>query len=348
MSATLSSGQNTAPVPNRPVSPRRRKSLELPDLNSKLAFTSGRELELPVAEPENNPLSPISSYPISKHEGDNILGNTPPRSAKRMSLTSGTRARSPSSTIKSALPISAQLDHMSSANVSNTNGEITTGVPILGARPTRRIDLIQDDNDNPYFPPVISVRNRAPTTPGLPNYSHSPAVGGNSGVGLANIQHTEDTAPLRTDQFDRLSVNSGALPIGPRQPSPARPAPAVVTTHHHHGTSNQEVTAPVPSQSLNNEALSPVHMSDAYGSAGDMPNTAINDKTPIGRPPQIQGFADDPFDRDIAEPSAKKEDDEASSAVPTLVTWNEGGKDVYVTGTFASGGWKARLKMNKR
>lgn len=36
------------------------------------------------------------------------------------------------------------------------------------------------------------------------------------------------------------------------------------------------------------------------------------------------------------------------TTVPTLVTWSGGGKDVYVTGTFAERGWKERLKMNKR
>jgi hypothetical protein len=60
------------------------------------------------------------------------------------------------------------------------------------------------------------------------------------------------------------------------------------------------------------------------------------DQTPLGLPPAV-GTAARPV-----------EEEEESASIPTLVTWNEGGKNVYVTGTFAENGWKARLKMNKR
>ncbi|KAJ9100119.1 hypothetical protein QFC20_005531 [Naganishia adeliensis] len=43
----------------------------------------------------------------------------------------------------------------------------------------------------------------------------------------------------------------------------------------------------------------------------------------------------------------ERKDEERAGLVPTLVTWNGGGKEVFVTGTFAENGWRTRLKMNK-
>jgi hypothetical protein len=47
------------------------------------------------------------------------------------------------------------------------------------------------------------------------------------------------------------------------------------------------------------------------------------------------------------EPERERKEEERG-LVPTLVTWNGGGKEVFVTGTFAENGWRTRLKMNKR
>lgn len=341
---------SSSPSSHRPISPRRRKSLELPDLNNKLTFTNanaqGATSELVQAEALDTQTtgsgrvrSPLAGPPPSSYTYDeeSSLGNTPANS-KRISLTSGTRARSPQS---ATVQITTSLGEGMGRDGSGSLSSIGTreGMPIPGAKPARRAPFGGDEPDNPYFPPV--ARQRPPTTPGLPNYSHSPHTGdGGSGVGLAHVEHAEQ-ADFDFSGRDRLSVNTNVPPTGPRQPSPARPAPAVVTTEHHHVVAPQDViVSALPNGMANNpildqNSLLPPALETPLASV-QTPRVYDPDQTPLGLPPAVGN---------VARPV---EEEEEPASIPTLVTWNEGGKNVYVTGTFAENGWKARLKMNKR
>lgn len=344
-----SAQQAVSPSSNRPGSPRRRKSLELPDLNSKLTFTHAQDANALANQLEalettatgtarvKSPLGSLTPNSLIYDE-DNSLGNTPPRvnsNSKRISLTSGTRARSPQAA--GTKPMSPLGDPTRADTSSSSFAGISQGVPIPGAKPVRRPLSGADDSDNPYFPPV--ARQRAPPiTPGLPNYGHSPHTGaGGSGVGLAHVEHAEQ-AEFDFSSRDRLVVNTNLPPTGPRQPSPARPAPAVVTTEHHHDHAPQDVVVSALPAGMASTATG--DQDDQYVTTLETPLASAPrhdaDQTPLGLPAG-------------AAPAIKPtEEEDEQKVVPTLVTWNEGGKNVYVTGTFADQGWKARLKMNKR
>lgn len=346
-----SSNQASSHSSHRPVSPRRRKSLELPDLNNKLTFTNttvhGAASDQPHAEAVDTQTtagservrSPLAGPPPSHYayEEEGSLGNNPANS-KRVSLTTGTRARSPQdSNVKITSSIGEGMNRDASTRSSAASMGTREGMPIPGAKPARRIVTGQDEPDNPYFPPV--ARQRQPPTPGLPNYSHSPHTGNSgSGVGLAHVEHAEQ-AEFDFTGRDRLTVNTNVPPTGPRQPSPARPAPAVVTTEHHHMVPPQDVLV----SALPHGATGDIRLDMEGTRAHETPLASLDtplaldpNQTPLGLMPGA-GITGRPV-----------EEEEESASIPTLVTWNEGGRNVYVTGTFADNGWKARLKMNKR
>ena len=340
---------SSSPSSNRPVSPRRRKSLELPDLNNKLTFTNANAqgggleqthaetVETQIAAGSGRVRSPLAGPPPSSfaYDEESSLGNTPANS-KRTSLTSGTRARSPQA---SNVGITSSLGEGMNRGASGTSMGAREGMPIPGAKPARRVITGADESDNPYFPPV--AKQRPPVTPGLPNYSHSPHTGNDgSGVGLAHVEHAEQ-AEYDFVGRDRLSVNTNIPPTGARQPSPARPAPAVVTTEHHHMVSPPDVLVSALPHGMIGQAgtdqdsqLAPAIQTPL--ASLQTPLALDPNQTPLGMPPGAGN-----------EGRALEEEEETAS-VPTLVTWNEGGRNVYVTGTFADNGWKARLKMNKR
>jgi hypothetical protein len=340
----------SSPLPNRPGSPRRRKSLELPDLNTKLTFTNAQDVNVltrqletlePTSTGSTRVKSPLGS--TTPYDEESSLGNTPPRvnpNSKRISLTSGTRARSPPSTASNPMsPLGDQIRRGGSDNASVSSLGASQGVPIPGAKPVRRSYLGADEPENPYFPPVAKQRG-PPTTPGLPNYGHSPHAGNSeSGPALAHVEHAEQ-AEYHFSSRDKLLVNTNIPPTGPRQPSPARPAPAVVTTDHHHDIDPQEVLVSALPQETTGSVARDHDQSFAPGVetplASEYPSRREDpDQTPLGLP-------------SLPAQATKPQEDEEQTAVPTLVTWSEGGKNVYVTGTFAPNGWKARLKMNKR
>lgn len=286
---TSPSADPTSPSSLRPAgSPRRRKSLELPDLN-RLSLTSmatpvpGRDTAVTSPVTRRSPLALGESYvPDSVQQG-----GVPSGTGKRVSLMSGTRA-----------------PH------------------------TPPAELVQD---NPYFPAVP----RGPLTPAaLPNYSYSPLDTG--------AQHTEDVAaPVRESREDFSS---------PIQPRAGKPAPAVVTR----GTHGHDPIAGGQQQQQGNPTTS-------GGGAGTLVSGLPQGSTPVGESVSAgdetpHAFAQERRREEVREEVAKREqrgdppekEKEAGGLVPTLVTWNGGGKEVFVTGTFAENGWRTRLKMNKR
>lgn len=180
-------------------------------------------------------------------------------------------------------------------------------------------------------------------------------------------------------QQDRLGVTQSSGPPL-RQPSPARPAPAIVThapQHHDHQSSPLEKpstgTTPVQSaqpspvpghSSLNAPARTPLPM---VSPSARPEQDIIVSHLPEGNTPQRSpeeaeasasvlrapsaprpGPASQVQTPAAPVPLAKDESTAEDELVPTLVTWNGGGKDVYVTGTFGEHGWKTRLRLEKR
>lgn len=120
--------------------------------------------------------------------------------------------------------------------------------------------------------------------------------------------HTEDVAPTTTQPAAAADFTS------PMQPKAGKPAPAVVTRDH-------DQAGLVTPQAVQEE-----------------PGMLSGDATPHAERVAVQ----EPRQL-VQEPVVEEQ-----AVVPTLVTWNGGGKEVFVTGTFAENGWRTRLKMNKR
>lgn len=194
-------------------------------------------------------------------------------------------------------------------------------------------ELVQD---NPYFPAVP----RAPGTPAaLPNYSYSPLD--------TSAQYTEDVAAPTAQAVRESRGEEFSSPIQPRA---GRPAPAVVTrgTHDHDpisggqaavGTGQAQGGVPLLVSGLP-QGSTPV--SERVG-AGDETPLAVHraegrQRDEVREKQQQQQRQQEP----------ERKDEERAGLVPTLVTWNGSGKEVFVTGTFAENGWRTRLKMNKR
>jgi hypothetical protein len=162
--------------------------------------------------------------------------------------------------------------------------------------------------DNPYFPAVM----RAPVAINTPL---TPAALPNYGYSPMDTghQHTEDVAPTMAQSTTTTDFTS------PMQPKAGKPAPAVVTRSHDQMTTEAGLVTP---QAIQEE-----------------PGIRTGDETPHAERVQVK----EPKQR-VQEPAVEEQE----QVVPTLVTWNGGGKEVYVTGTFAENGWRTRLKMNKR
>lgn len=439
---------------HHPQSPRRRKSLELPDLNSKIGFTNliatqspspvsptagaGRGIPSIISTNENavessssssqpfipspTHLSPPSAQLTStSHDPDadqevdhdldgsrsGLLGNTPPRpgssASKRVSLTSGTRARSPGSIDGGTRDRSkSPLAGVAGTGMSR-EGSGEGGIPIPGAktstrRPVAPISIdeaVAADRANPYFPPFIPKGTQQPTdhttqtalvTPGLPNYGHSPAaphLGGDIAEPTTLLRPLiPSTNNLQSSAGEKQQSLGGILSPAQTYPAKVAPAPAVVTAQHHDHESDSEkekekpkekeviqevlvstlpqgMTPNVPGEKA---VLSPLDTAGASvaRTAGDGPLGEVaeeyeamkdGEKTPMGRPPVVRGFTATMNKAAEAASGAKPTagiDVTSDGKVPTLVTWNGGGKEVFVTGTFATLGWKTRLKMNKR
>lgn len=275
-------GDPTSPGSYRGTgSPRRRKSLELPDLNRLSLTTMGATASQVAAAGETalvttpTPrLSPLGAGGPGMETGGSSYvpdtvqqGGVPSGTGRRISMMSGTRADEKSQ------------------------------------------QLVQD---NPYFPAVmrapVAITNPPMTPAALPNYGYSPMDTGH--------QHTEDvstttTAPTTTTDF-----------TSPMQPKAGKPAPAVVTRSHDQLTTEAGLVTPQATQ-------------EEPGSS------RTGDETPHAE------RVKEPKER-VQEPPPLPVEEQEQTVVPTLVTWNGGGKEVYVTGTFAENGWRTRLKMNKR
>lgn len=275
-------GDPTSPGSYRGTgSPRRRKSLELPDLNRLSLTTMG------VASGQ------------ATSSGENALVTTPP--------TTGSSRTAPSR----PSPLGTELPPMDTAGSSYVPDTVQQGGVVSGTG--KRVSMMSGTRaqgegqnqlvqDNPYFPavPRAPVSISTPLTPAaLPNYGYSPLDTG--------YHHTEDVAPASQPA-------PAADYTSPMQPKAGKPAPAVVTTDHDHAG-----------------LVTP----QAVQEGGDFPT---GDETPHAERVQNK------------EPSQRVQPPvvEEPAVVPTLVTWNGGGKEVYVTGTFAENGWRTRLKMNKR
>lgn len=310
---TPGAGGGVSPSPNatspsslRPTgSPRRRKSLELPDLN-RLSLTS-----MAVSGTGTGTgaiTSPVKRSPLALDTATTYVPDTVQQggagTGKRLSLMSGTRAQSQS---------------------PSAHGHTQTTQEYV--------------QDNPYFPAVPRAVPQPPLTPAaLPNYSYSPLDTG--------YAHTEDVARVP-------SAPAAAAAAAPResqdfsspiQPKAGKPAPAVVTrgTHDHDPITSGQTSggqtsgAPLVVSGLP-QGSTPVS-ERVRGGEGDTTPHAMRREEERQRMQLQQAAAVRELQRD-------KED---GGLVPTLVTWNGGGKEVYVTGTFAENGWRTRLKMNKR
>lgn len=347
-----------------PQSPRRRKSLELPDLNNRLSLTPAT-------------LSPTTSSPIvprietprgrtrSSTPGNNGTGGggggadngedvttattSPPSTAKRVSLMTGTRAKSPLG-----------------ESLSPPLGSTSSPSPLSPSGPRALV-----------LPP--------PLTPGLPHYSHSPNG--------AQFSHMEDVSD-KTSGMDQSKVITLGSGVG-RHPTPAKPAPAIVTRHEH-SSSDGIVQTPISGNTTTTNTITPTpthlplptptppsnrtpqHQNEVILSSIPRGASPFSPSAPsptlhsgLSTPPNLNSIpdtTDDPasfhralhaaYEQQIPmkpieaerhiEHMAGVPGNDGEETVMTLVQWNGGGKDVYVTGTFAEGGWKTRLKMQKR
>lgn len=343
----ITPGNATSPSSLRPgSSPRRRKSLELPDLN-RLSLTMATPTLDATAAMNADQMTPSRSSPLrSNPRAQDSPGGYVPDSVqqgaqgsvqgKRVSLMTGTRAAAAS---------------------SGNQGQ--------GGK-----EFVQD---NPYFPPVLATAlgpvagttsSSSPVaqgrqqyqgtagTPSLPNYSYSP-TDSDSGQQV----HTEDiNAPAHSNNIMSSSssatastTTSGAgRTMSIQQPRAGVPAPAVVTrdTHDHDPIHVQRGSVGGASQ----EGRQRVREG---GDGGDVTPLAIRDPASSEGGGELQAQQQQQQAIPIPTPtlgsSVQQPTQETTPGlVPTLVTWNGGGKEVYVTGTFAQNGWRTRLKMNKR
>jgi hypothetical protein len=336
----ITPGNATSPSSLRPgSSPRRRKSLELPDLN-RLSLTMATPTVDATAAMNTDQTTPSRSSPLRSNPRplDSAGGYVPDSvqqgaqgsgQGRRVSMMTGTRA----------------------AAGSGDQGQ--------GGK-----DFVQD---NPYFPPVLAmslgpVAGTGTTsssrgtagTPSLPNYSYSP-TDSDSGQQM----HTEDiNAPSHTNSNSSSSATASTTTAGRtmsiQQPRAGVPAPAVVTRDIHDHD-------PIPVQRGSVSGVSQEGRQRVVregGDGGDVTPVAFRDPASSGGGEELQmqqqqqPHQADPMPTPTLGSTAPQTMQETttttSGLVPTLVTWSGGGKEVYVTGTFAEKGWRTRLKMNKR
>ncbi len=155
----MSGGPRASPSSSslRPGSPRRRKSLELPDLNTKLSLT---------ATTASGSGSGSTETPVKEDDA-----------AGKMAAMASPRP--------SAMPIPGAkgVRRWGSASRDRNGKPRAVGQGNTSAPPEKT-------QHNPYFPavPEVAASSRIaaalnPVTPGLPDYAHSPG---------ASVQHTED------------------------------------------------------------------------------------------------------------------------------------------------------------
>lgn len=312
----------------RPGSPRRRKSLELPDLNSRLSLTSAH----PSLTPGSTTLTPSTA---SNQDASSSRVTAAPPSAMPIPGARGVR-RWGSSRDRSGKKMTPERPPPPPATQE-----------VVSAPPDRT-------THNPYFPAVNQIQethqqqknNVPPITPGLPNYELSPK---------SAVQHTEDVDGAGGS--DRLSVNQVA---SGRQPSPARPAPAIVTKapqyHDHQSSAKSGVSSQPSTASTTTDDPPPPSVQLPISSPSIRPQQqdVIVSHLPKGSSPGIEvpEEANGRSQRALGpvageQPRSREEIGTVDGLVPTLVSWNGGGKDVYVTGTFAEHGWKTRMKLEK-
>ncbi|RSH88191.1 uncharacterized protein EHS24_000721 [Apiotrichum porosum] len=153
----------TSPSGARPGSPRRRKSLELPDLN-KLAFTPAAPVPTTATNTSNHLAnSTTAAVGTAGGKGAAAAGATasPPSTGKKWQNTLGGRVSSP---LAGGLAPMSKVDPATVAAFGGAGGDITV-VPV---------------NDNStYFPsqpiPIRSPRAHAPDLPGL-DRPHPPSA----------------------------------------------------------------------------------------------------------------------------------------------------------------------------
>ncbi|KAJ9125397.1 hypothetical protein QFC22_000357 [Naganishia vaughanmartiniae] len=328
----ITQGNAVSPSSLRPgSSPRRRKSLELPDLN-RLSLTMATPTLDATAAMNADQATPSRSIPLRSNPPQrNSPGGYVPDSVQQGAQGSGQGNR-------------VSLMTGTRADASGASGN-------QGGK-----EFVQD---NPYFPPVLSLalgpvagsaqgqqqHQRTVGTPSLPNYSCSPT---DSDSGLPHT-HTEDiNAPLNANSSSSsatASTTAAGRTMSIHQPRAGVPAPAVVTrdTHDHD---------PIPVQrgmvgNVSQEGRQRVR----EGDEGDVTPLAFRDPVTGEGGGELQAQQQQqavPSIQAAAPAQAQQETTSTTSQlVPTLVTWNGGGKEVYVTGTFAENGWRTRLKMNK-
>jgi hypothetical protein len=175
--------------------------------------------------------------------------------------------------------------------------------------------------------------------------------------------------------------------VSGRQPSPARPAPAIVTKapqyHDHQSTPQQSALPPSAASASDSQqqqqqqqqniptvqlpAISPTvrpdhevivsHLPEGNTPQEEVPEELRASSAAISTPIDAQARAEAAnkarnagASGQLLQQGVAQKDGQGTvnGMVPTLVTWNGGGRDVYVTGTFAEHGWKTRLKLEKR
>ncbi|KAJ9109055.1 hypothetical protein QFC21_000382 [Naganishia friedmannii] len=336
----ITPGNATSPSSLRPgSSPRRRKSLELPDLNRLSLTMATPTLDATAAMDQTTPnrSSPLRTNPRPQDSAgayvpDVQQGAQGSGQGRRVSLMTGTRA----------------------AATGSGGNQGQGGKAFV--------------QDNPYFPPVLAMalgpvakpntttsQHGTAGTPSLPNYSYSP-TDSDSGQQM----HTEDinAHPHNNSSSSNSSTTASITATGRgmsiQQPRAGVPAPAVVTrdTHDHDPIHVQRGTAGGASQEGRQRVreegdggdVTPLAFRDPVSGGGGGGGGELQAQqqqrqqaVPAATPTAAAGPA----------PSTQETTTTTSGLVPTLVTWNGGGKDVYVTGTFAENGWRTRLKMNK-
>lgn len=226
-----SSAGPTSPASNRPTSPRRRKSLELPDLN-RLGLTS-----VNPAQPGDAPNTSTVTSNAEVGDGNGTgAGNTEGAAQPRSPSGETDTGRLRGAARLSPLGPGIQRPNNLSSALSNSNLFQQTApmsVPSSPPQTTR-------SEHNPYFPsaiPINSPRADPPVTPAeLPNYSHSPvpervhsplrhdSSGDVSPRTGPTIVHTEDIS-----QPGQKNTSSSAS--HGKHPSPAQPAQPVISEH---------------------------------------------------------------------------------------------------------------------
>jgi len=160
----------------------------------------------------------------------------------------------------------------------------------------------------------------------------------------------------------RNSIHSGTAGLGTTKSSIATTETTKATATATTSGSSSEEPKSQPIISANNKKLSmygsspfvgsPLYITDHYGKRVNRSNSTSRDDLSSPRSLNSSHMMKESYDPNFSSPHSSSKDENTAhlnkknkKTVPTIITWNKGGQNVYLTGTFNN--WSTKIPLNK-